>query len=416
MRVLIVDDHERIRRGIRVLLSGMENVDICGEAVDGHEALARAKALHPDVIIMDMNIPGPNGIEVTRAIRSTFPGTEVIIISQHDIPQARSEALRAGAVTYLPKSSIWNLVADLRKMQRGNGKRSAAPAKSHVSSPADTEENTCYRPDFEAVLRECEERFHSAFDQMAVGMCHITEDGHWLRFNQKLCDIVGYTAREMQQLRLQDITHPEDLAADLALIHSVASGDIDHYLEEKRYIRKDGRIAWVRLTVNAVRDEQGKLKYCLHVAEDISSSKEAEEKLARATRDLQIASGHLALVAEQTGALLTRCSRDLRYVWVNQNYADWLRTPADQIIGRPIVDVVGREAFDALRPRFDQVLSGEKITCEDDVTFDRIGHRHISAAYTPTLDADGIADGWLALLRDVTGRKLREPLCQSDLL
>lgn len=382
----------------------MENIDVCGEAADGQDAIAKAKLLNPHVIVMDMNIPRPNGIEATREIRRTLPDAQVILISQHDIPQATNEALRAGAVSYLPKSSIWKLVEELRKIQGAN-----ASAPLHPEGPQD-------RTDLEGVLRDCEERFHSAFDQMAVGMCHIAEDGRWLRFNQKLCDIVGYTCKEMQHLKLQDITHPADLVADLALIRKVASGALDQYLEERRYIRKDGRIAWVRLTVNAVRDSDRKLKYCLHVAEDISASKEAEEQLLRATHDLQIATGHLALVTEQTGALLTHCGRDFRYLWVNQNYADWLRTPAEKIIGRPIVDVVGREAFKALRPRFDQVLSGAKIAYEDDVTYDRIGQRHISATYSPTLDSAGIADGWLAVLQDVTARKRSEPLRQPDLL
>lgn len=393
MRVLIVDDHERIRRGIRVLLSGMENIDVCGEAVDGHDAIAKTKLLNPDVIVMDMNIPGPNGIEATRAIRNTLPDAQVILISQHDIPQATNEALRAGAVSYLPKSSIWKLVEELRKLQHPNG-----------GAPLNVRETPLDRADLETLLRDCEERFHSAFDQMAVGMCYISEDGRWLRFNQKLCDIVGYTGKEMQQLRLQDITHPADLATDRELIRAVAAGDVDQYLEEKRYIRKDGRIAWVRLTVNAVRDRDHKLKYCLHVAEDISASKEAEEKLLRATHDLQVATGCLSLVAEQTGALLTHCSRDFRYLWVNQNYADWQRLATQKIIGRPIVDVVGREAFQKLQPRFDQVLAGKRIAYEEDLTYDRIGPRHISATYNPTLDSSGVADGWLALLQDVTGR------------
>lgn len=406
----------------------MEHIDVCGEAFDGRDAIAKATQLHPDVIVMDMNIPSPNGIEATREIRRILPSIQIVLISQHDIPQAETEALRAGAAAYLPKSSIWRLVEDLRRIQRGSGNGdgkgngkgtgngSVASSERDTTVSLDAEGDLRERADLETVLRDCEERFLSAFDQMAVGMCHIAEDGRWLRFNQKLCDIVGYSSKEMQQLRLQDITHPADLAGDLALIRKVASGEVDHYFQEKRYIRKDGRIAWVRLTGNAVRDSDRKLKYCFHVAEDISASKAAEDKLARTTRDLQIASEHLALVTQQTGALLTHCSRDLRYLWVNQNYADWQRTTAQKIIGRPIVDVVGREAFQKLQPRFDQVLAGKKIAYEEDLTYDRIGQRHISATYSPTLDAAGIADGWLALLQDVTTAKRNEPLHQTDLL
>src|SRR3954467_15777148 len=88
--------------------------------------------------------------------------------------------------------------------------------------------------------RESEERFRITFEQAAVGIAHVAPDGRWLRVNQKLCDITGYTAEELSKLTYQQITHPDDLAADERLAAKIACGELDHYVLEKRYISKDG--------------------------------------------------------------------------------------------------------------------------------------------------------------------------------
>jgi PAS domain-containing protein len=99
---------------------------------------------------------------------------------------------------------------------------------------------------------------------------------------------------------------------------------------------------------------------------------------------------------------LAHCSRGLRYLWVNQYYADWLHKPVDKIVGRPIQDVIGKEAFETLLPRFEQALRGEDVSYQAEVTYEEIGLRRISAAYKPTLDSNGSTDGWVALVEDIT--------------
>lgn len=398
MRVLIVDDHERIRRGVRLLLSRVADVEVCGEAVNGSEALDATERYRPDVIVMDVDIPGINGIEVTRQIRRVYPEIQIVIMSLYDIPHAKNEALRAGAVAYVTKSSIWKLVPILQEIHAG------APDRADLSGsvPLGVAGKALDRPDLEGILRDCEERFHSAFEQMAVGMSHVDANGRWLRVNQRFCDIVGYTKAEIEQLTIRDMTHPADVSEQSTLDKKIAAGDLDHYFLEKRYIRKDGRISWIHLTVNAVRDTEGKLKYCLHVAEDATASKEIEGRLAQTRRDLQFSTGHLELVTDRISASLARCSRDLRYVWVNENYANWLNRPVEKIVGRPILDVLGKEAFDQLQPHFEQVLEGNKISYEEIVNYERIGRRRIFAACSPTCDSSGIVDGWLAFIQDIT--------------
>jgi PAS domain S-box-containing protein len=136
-------------------------------------------------------------------------------------------------------------------------------------------------------LRESEERFRAMFEKAAVGIAMVDPDGRWLRVNPSLCGITGYPEAELLGLTLQDITHPEDLSMDLAAIQRVLSGRIDTYDMEKRYIRKDGAVIPIHLTVSLVREMDGTPGYFVFIVEDISMRKAAEEKLARALEELE---------------------------------------------------------------------------------------------------------------------------------
>jgi PAS domain S-box-containing protein len=104
-------------------------------------------------------------------------------------------------------------------------------------------------------------------------------------------------------------------------------------------------------------------------------------------------------------AAVTQCSRDLRYVWASPGYGVWIGRPAEELTGQPIVDVLGQEAFEALRPLFERVLRGERVEYEAETNFKGIGRRLIHAVYQPTQDATGAPDGWVAMIDDVTRRR-----------
>ena len=97
----------------------------------------------------------------------------------------------------------------------------------------------------EAGIRESEQRFRTTFENAAVGIAHVAADGRWLLVNKRFCEILGYSREEMAGKTFQDLTHPEDLAADLILVNRMIAGEIPQYSLEKRYIRKDGSIVWV---------------------------------------------------------------------------------------------------------------------------------------------------------------------------
>ncbi len=129
-------------------------------------------------------------------------------------------------------------------------------------------------------IREREERFRATFDQAAVGIAHLSFDGNWLRINARYCEILGYTEDELRALSFRDITHPDDLSADLDSRASLIAGTSDAYTREKRYIRKDGSPVWVVVTASKTDQSGSHASYLIVVVEDITDRKNAELALA----------------------------------------------------------------------------------------------------------------------------------------
>ena len=136
----------------------------------------------------------------------------------------------------------------------------------------------------EAELRESEARLRALFDQAAVGMAVVDLDGGYIRVNQKLADIVGYTPQEMLGMSFKEITHPDDLPANFEMRKRRLRGFVDSYSLEKRYVRKDGSTTWVNVTVPATRGGESEPQQMLVVVEDIAERKRAEQALVESER------------------------------------------------------------------------------------------------------------------------------------
>jgi PAS domain S-box-containing protein len=290
MRLLVVDDHEVVRRGVRSLLQERTDYQLCGEAIDGQDAVEKARELKPDVIVMDVSMPRMNGLEATRIIRAALPDCEVLVLSQHEAPEMARQALRAGARGYVVKSSISkDLITALGKVSRREYFFDPAILERGPAPQTNVQEILQRSAAFERALRESEQLYRSTFELAAVGVAHTSPDGRWLRVNRKYCEIVGYSEQELQKLTFQNITHPDDLPFDLAQATRVMNGEIDTYSMEKRYIRKDGSLVWVSMTISGVRDAEGRLKHFIAVVEDISARKLAEDALRRSEERLRLA-------------------------------------------------------------------------------------------------------------------------------
>jgi two-component system, NarL family, response regulator LiaR len=120
-RLLIVDDHDVVRSGLRYMLSGEPDLEVVGEARDGAQAVELCRGLGPDVVLMDVSMPGADGIEATRAIKGEHPGVAVVMLTVHDSPDYLLEALRAGACGYVLKDAPRGAVLGAVRQARDGG-------------------------------------------------------------------------------------------------------------------------------------------------------------------------------------------------------------------------------------------------------------------------------------------------------
>jgi PAS domain S-box-containing protein len=155
-------------------------------------------------------------------------------------------------------------------------------------------------------LHESESRARATFENAAVGISHIAPDGRMLKFNEALSRILGWPADELVTKTVRDITHPDDLAVELAQLKQLEDGRGNSYSVDKHDLRKDGTIIWVRRTVSCVRKRDGSIDYFVSVIEDISSRKQAEEEVQLLMREanhrVKNLLGLVQAIARQTAA------------------------------------------------------------------------------------------------------------------
>lgn len=133
IRILIADDHPIVREGLRALISGKPDMELVGEATDGQEAVVKARSLQPDVVLMDLVMPGTNGIEAIQEIKRENPGARILVLTSFGEEEKVFSAIRAGALGYLLKdSSPQELVEAIRCVYRGQSSLHPAVARKLV--------------------------------------------------------------------------------------------------------------------------------------------------------------------------------------------------------------------------------------------------------------------------------------------
>lgn len=145
----------------------------------------------------------------------------------------------------------------------------------------------------EHALAESEERFRLAFENANIGVWLIDMDGKLLRVNHRMCEILGYTAAELEQLNVNDISHPQDIDVSLDFIQRSLEGQLDHIDFEKRYLHKQGHIIWANTSTSLVRDPNGEPLYFISHVQDITRSKTIETEREKLIKQLETKNAEL---------------------------------------------------------------------------------------------------------------------------
>ena len=255
------------------------------------------------------------------------------------------------------------------------------------------------------LLRDQDKIFESAFQYAAIGMALVETDGRFLRVNRSLCELSGYVEDELLRLTFQDITHPDDLDADLLFLQQLMAGKIETYRIEKRYFHRDGHILWIFLSVSAVRDGAGIIQFFVLQIKDISESKQAETSLLTASARLT------ALIINLQAAILVEDENRI-VVLANQAFCNMFEIsgPPEQLIGTEcarVLEDVGRcfsepqifsaRVYEILDHR--QNVVGEELHLKDG--------RYLERDYIPIFAQDNYL-GHLWSCRDITQSRLTQ--------
>jgi PAS domain S-box-containing protein len=400
MRVLIVDDHEIVRRGVRSLLSVCPECEICGEAVDGQDAIEKTGQLSPDVIVMDISMPKLNGLEATRQIRQLFPQTEVLMLSQHESDEMVRQAFNAGARGYVVKGSIArDLVTAMETVSRHEPFFDPSiSGQQRLPGPRDGQEILQRSAALEQALRESEELYRSTFEWAAVGVAHLSLDGRFLRANKKLGEILGYSPAQLIGLKYQDVTHPADLNAERAEIHTLLASETELSSSEKRYIRRDGSTVWVKRTLSCARDASRRVKHFISVIEDITEQKDAE--FARFRLAAIVESSEDAIISKDLNGIITSWNAGAQRIF---------EYTAEEAVGRSITLIIPHDLHDEEKEILRRLRIGERVEHFETVRVSKSGKKiTISLSVSPVRDSHGKIVGASKIARDITERKRME--------
>lgn len=320
--ILIVDDNPGDRAQFRrALQQAFEPVYVIAEEGMGSLALATCRTTLPDCVLLDYFLPDMDGLMFLQALRGEREQLPcaVVLITGVGNETVAVEAMKNGAHDYLVKDHATPVVlqravshaiekAHLQLLLESQGQ---ALEHAHIGLEqrilqrttelrqmnATLYHETVVRRQAETALRASEERFRRAFNDAAVGMALMAPDGRFLRVNEALCEIVGYTAQELLGLTFQAITHPEDISIHEVAMQQAMRRTPRRYQVEKRYRHKEGRIVWAQVNGSVMQDAQGNVLYIIAQVQDISARKHTEEALFILNHELE------DRVQERTSAL-----------------------------------------------------------------------------------------------------------------
>lgn len=295
LRILVVDDHELVRQGIRVLLAERPDWLICGEASDGIEAIEKAKQLRPDVILMDVSMPRMDGIEATRIIMREVLESEVILVSRNDPSVMQRAAVEIGAKGFVDKARIAQDLFRTIEAVTKDGVGSGSSEQSDIEQSeviADSELEVTSQV-LEKREREKGERASSLLaaivDSSDDAIISKTLNGVITSWNKSAERLFGYTSEEAVGKHITLIVPDDRRDEEAKILERLKRGErVDHYETLRR--RKDGRLLALSLTISPVKDASGRIIGASKVARDITQRKEIERALAERARLLDLSS------------------------------------------------------------------------------------------------------------------------------
>ena len=360
---MIVDDDATISMRLEELLGSM-GYDVVDVASSGEEAVEMAKKLNPDLILMDVVMPGKlDGIDAADKIRADLD-IPVIFVSGYSEEELVNRAKHVEPFGYILKPFQENQIKVAIDIAIYKKDMDRQLQKAHKELEQKVEERTAEllklnkqlkqeiseRQETEASLRESQEQFRHAFENANTGVVFVDKGGHLIEVNNRLCEILGYSKKELESLTVKDITYPDDIGLSTEFFSRSINGEIKNTVYEKRYTHKEGHLVWGQISSSIVRDQSGNPLYFISHMQDITKQKLAEEAQkqseAKAQALLNVPSDS-ALLLDLDGTVLA----------ANKIAAKRFGKSVSQLLGMCVFDFFPPALVKSRRAKNDRVIS-----------------------------------------------------------
>lgn len=373
--VLVVEDNPGDARLVELfLLEEIANPFRILKADKLADALNTLQSEHVDVVLLDLSLPDSFGMATLARLRAERPMVPVVVLTGTNDEVLALEALRQGAQDYLVKG-------------QGDGDLVRRAIRYALE-----------RSRVDVALRRSEDRFRAVFQNAGVGVVLSEPDGRFVEANPAFCAMIGYSEAELRALSFHDITHPEDIARNDALRNEMRAGGRDSYHLTKRYVARDGRLVWGRLTVTAVREAECdgvEMRFTVTVVEDVTERKRLEDHMRLA-----------ATVFENSGDGLFVTDAHSHIVHVNPAFCEITGFEPEDVLGKtPKVLSSGRHGPEFYERMWDDLRALGKWQGE---IWDRRKSGEMFAGWqniAAVRNSMGEITNYVAVISDITSRK-----------
>jgi PAS domain S-box-containing protein len=390
IRILHVDDDSSVLEISKIILNDIENkfvIDVANSVDEAFEKLSSGNRY--DIIISDYEMPQRNGLDFLKELKERKIKTPFVLFTGKGREEIAIKALNLGADGYYNK--------------QGNPETVYGELAHGLTM-------VVKRRQAELQLMESEKKEKAILSNAPMGIATSDSNRYFLTVNKAFCTILGYSEKELYKLTFKDITYSEDLSESISNMEKLTSGEIQSFIQDKRYIRKNGVIIDGRVTVSVISDESGKPTLFVALLEDITQRKQKEKELRK--KQLSIDS-----MLSSSNSPIFMVDRKYCYTAFNDVHSQIMKHlyGVDISLGKSLLDYMTNTEDRAIaKSNIDRALSGEFVEDEKpsgDLGFNRVW---FSVRHYPVRNDSGQVEGVSVFAVDLTKSKHAEEQLRSS--
>ncbi|MGE5656753.1 MAG: PAS domain S-box protein [Actinomycetota bacterium] len=344
-----------------------------------------------DLVLLDLSLPDSQGLETITNLRKHEPNTALVVLTALNDEELAIQSIQAGAQDYLIK----------RKIESDTLLRSIRYAiERHQTQEA---------------LRQSEEKYRSVVENSLVGIALLSptccqknsENNGWIEVNDAFYNLLGYSKSELVQQNWLDLTHPDDYSANFYLFSQVLTGKLDGYITDKKLLKKEGQVVYVRVSLQPVRNQSGAIDRLIEIVLDVSDRYCYECQLQASQEFLKHTMNAVA------DPIFVK-DEQLRWLDFNEAFCQLMGKPREQLLGKSEYDFFPPEQAALFWERDRQVLRTKQADETEEIFIDIHQKQHILSTKKTAFSSPDGNQFIVATVRDITEYKRQQAALQES--